>query len=51
MTAEEKAVRVQPGGRVTIPRDLRRELKLKEGDFVLLSVRKAEVRAEEEKEV
>lgn len=44
---EEKLVKVQPGGRVTIPIALRNELRLQIGDYVLLSIRRAVVKKEE----
>lgn len=44
---ESKLVQVLGGGRITIPKDLRQELDLKEGDYVLLSLKRAKITVEE----
>jgi len=44
---EYKLVQVLGGGRITIPKDRRQELDLKEGDYVLLSLKRAKITIEE----
>ncbi len=43
---KEKLVHVISGGRITIPHDLRREMEIADGDWVLMSLQKAKINAD-----